>query len=122
MFFFFWDSGPTHLSPSSARRPLIPKSAYYFGPPPADSAYGTPPIGQIGLHHPREILRIERDYTGGELIQFAPIYPLELAGRVRLGGARFLFFRAERELIYTDNTDSVSRVDKRHQRATHFCT
>lgn len=61
---------------------MIPKSAYYFGPPPPDSAFGTPPVGQIGLHHPREIIRIERDYTGGELIQFAPIYPLELEGRV----------------------------------------
>jgi hypothetical protein len=38
----------------------------------------------MGVHHPREILRVERDYTGGELIQFAPIYPLELEGRVRL--------------------------------------
>ncbi|EEB87122.1 hypothetical protein MPER_15657, partial [Moniliophthora perniciosa FA553] len=37
--------------------------------------------GQIGVHHPREVLRVERDYTGGELIQFAPIYPLELEGR-----------------------------------------
>ncbi|KAJ3973202.1 Golgin subfamily A member 7/ERF4 family-domain-containing protein [Lentinula raphanica] len=63
-------------------RSLIPKSSYYFGPPPPGSAYGTSPIGQIGLHHPREIIRIERDYTGGELIQFAPIYPLELEGRI----------------------------------------
>jgi len=67
---------------SSRARALIPKSSYYFGPPPPDSAYGTQPIGQIGLHHPREILRVERDYTGGELIQFAPIYPLELEGRI----------------------------------------
>ncbi|KAJ7652017.1 Golgin subfamily A member 7/ERF4 family-domain-containing protein [Mycena polygramma] len=67
---------------SSRARALIPKSSYYFGPPPSDSAYGTQPIGQIGLHHPREILRVERDYTGGELIQFAPIYPLELEGRI----------------------------------------
>ncbi|KAF8971595.1 Golgin subfamily A member 7/ERF4 family-domain-containing protein, partial [Flammula alnicola] len=59
-----------------------PKSSYYFGPPAPDSAYGTAPIGQIGVHHPREILRVERDYTGGELIQFAPIYPLELEGRI----------------------------------------
>ncbi|TFK38603.1 Golgin subfamily A member 7/ERF4 family-domain-containing protein, partial [Crucibulum laeve] len=66
----------------SHTRPLIPKSSYYFGPPPSDSAYGTPPMGQIGVHHPREILRVERDYTGGELIQFAPIYPLELEGRI----------------------------------------
>ncbi len=34
------------------------------------------------MHHPREILRIERDYTGGEIIQFSPSYPLELEGRV----------------------------------------
>ncbi|KAF8665163.1 hypothetical protein AX16_000628 [Volvariella volvacea WC 439] len=59
-----------------------PASAYYYGPPPPDSAYGTAPVGQIGLHHPREIVRIERDYSGGELIQFAPIYPLELEGRI----------------------------------------
>jgi hypothetical protein len=63
-------------------RPLIPKSSYYSGPPPSDSAFGTPPAGQIGVHHPREIVRIERDYTGGELIQFAAIYPLEFEGRV----------------------------------------
>jgi hypothetical protein len=67
---------------SHGSRPLIPKSSYYFGPPGPDSAYGTAPVGQIGVHHPREVLRIERDYTGGELIQFAPIYPLELEGRV----------------------------------------
>ncbi|KAF9560194.1 hypothetical protein CPC08DRAFT_490556 [Agrocybe pediades] len=63
-------------------RQLIPKSSYYFGPPPPDSAYGTHPVGQIGVHHPREVLRVERDYTGGEVIQFAPIYPLELEGRI----------------------------------------
>ncbi|KJA25921.1 hypothetical protein HYPSUDRAFT_133404, partial [Hypholoma sublateritium FD-334 SS-4] len=63
-------------------RPLVPKSSYYFGPPPPDSAFGTAPVGQIGVHHPREIIRVERDYTGGELIQFTPIYPLELEGRI----------------------------------------
>ncbi|RDB29061.1 Golgin subfamily A member 7 [Hypsizygus marmoreus] len=70
------------LQSTTHTRPLIPKSSYYFGPPPSDSAFGTPPVGQIGLHHPREIIRIERDYTGGELVQFAPIYPLELEGRI----------------------------------------
>ncbi|KAL6305661.1 Golgin subfamily A member 7/ERF4, partial [Sparassis latifolia] len=49
---------------------------------PPEAAYGTPPMGQIGMHHPREVVRIERDYTGGELIQFAPTYPLELEGRL----------------------------------------
>ncbi|KZT68784.1 hypothetical protein DAEQUDRAFT_691874 [Daedalea quercina L-15889] len=63
-------------------RPLVPYSSYYFGPPPPDAAYGTPPVGQIGLHHPREIVRIERDYSAGELPQFSPVYPLEFEGRL----------------------------------------
>ena len=66
----------------SRPRPLIPHSAYYNGPPPSNSAYGTPPVGQIGVHFPREIVRVERDYVGGELIQFSSIYPIELEGRV----------------------------------------
>lgn len=58
---------------------------YYNGPPSNTSAYGTNPIGHIGVHHPREIVRIERDYAGGEeLIQFSPAYPLELEGRVSI--------------------------------------
>ncbi|EIW86325.1 hypothetical protein CONPUDRAFT_44902, partial [Coniophora puteana RWD-64-598 SS2] len=39
--------------------------------------------GHIGVHHPREMFRIERDYSGGELPQFTAVYPLELEGRVR---------------------------------------
>ena len=61
---------------------LIPHSSYYFGPPPPDAAYGTNPVGRIGFHHPREVFRVERDYTGGELVQFSSTYPLELEGRV----------------------------------------
>jgi len=61
---------------------LIPKSSYYYGPPPPDTAFGTGPIGQIGIHHPREIVRIERDYSGGEIIQFSAVYPLEFEGRI----------------------------------------
>ncbi|KAI0656783.1 Golgin subfamily A member 7/ERF4 family-domain-containing protein [Cubamyces menziesii] len=68
--------------PRNHNRPLIPHSAYYFGPPPPDAAYGTEPTGQIGVHHPREIVRIERDYSGGELPQFLSTYPLELEGRI----------------------------------------
>ncbi|KAF8624788.1 hypothetical protein AX15_005678 [Amanita polypyramis BW_CC] len=63
-------------------RSLIPKSSYYHGPPTGDTAFGTAPMGHIGVHHPREILRIERDYSGGEVIQFSPSYPLELEGRI----------------------------------------
>lgn len=66
----------------SRQRTLIPHSTYYFGPPPPGSAYGTAPVGHIGVHHPREIVRVERDYTGGEVIQFSPVYPLELEGRI----------------------------------------
>ncbi|TFK47953.1 hypothetical protein OE88DRAFT_1685158 [Heliocybe sulcata] len=70
------------LNRTDGDRTLIPKSSYYFGPPPPNSAYGTHPVGQIGVHFPREVLRIERDYSGGELIQFSLTYPLELEGRV----------------------------------------
>jgi hypothetical protein len=60
----------------------VPVSSYYFGPPPPDSAYFTPPVGQIGVHHPREIVRVERDYSGGEIVQFSSTYPPEFEGRV----------------------------------------
>lgn len=73
---------PVHISRTPKR--LIPKSSYYYGPPPPDTAFGTDPIGQIGIHHPREIVRIERDYSGGEIIQFSAVYPLEFEGRVCL--------------------------------------
>ncbi|KAH7908205.1 Golgin subfamily A member 7/ERF4 family-domain-containing protein [Hygrophoropsis aurantiaca] len=72
----------TTLQKNTRKRPLIPHSSYYFGPPASDAAYGSLPIGQIGVHHPREIVRIERDFAGGELIQFASIYPIELDGRI----------------------------------------
>ncbi len=28
-------------------------------------------MGQIGVHYPREMIRVERDYSGGELVQCA---------------------------------------------------
>jgi len=62
--------------------PKPPKSSYYMGPPLGPSVYGTPPVGQLGLHHPREIVRIERDYDNGELVQFSSAYPMELQGRI----------------------------------------
>jgi len=62
--------------------PRIPRSSYYTGPPGPDSAFGTPPIGQIGVHHPREVVRVERDYSGGEIVQFSGTWPLELEGRI----------------------------------------
>lgn len=47
-------------------------------------------MGRIGVHHPREIVRVERDYTGGEIVQFSSIYPMELEGRV----SSYFYFRA----------------------------
>jgi len=69
-------------SPTNVPFFAIPRSSYYVGPPGIDSAYGTDPVGQIGVHYPREIVRIERDYAGGELVQFQPTFPLELDGRI----------------------------------------
>lgn len=71
----------TLIAPRTPKR-LIPKSSYYYGPPPPGTAIGTDPIGQIGVHHPREIVRVERDYSGGEIIQFSAVYPLEFEGRI----------------------------------------
>jgi hypothetical protein len=68
--------------PTPQVKRTVPVSSYYFGPPPADSAYFTPPVGQIGVHHPREIVRVERDYSGGEIVQFSSTYPLEFEGRI----------------------------------------
>jgi hypothetical protein len=57
-----------------------------------DASYGTNPVGHIGIHHPREIFRVERDYTGGELVQFASTYPVELEGRVRTCFLPMMYF------------------------------
>lgn len=71
------------LQQRSSRRPSEgPRSSYYFGPPSKNSAFGTPPVGVIGRDKPREIVRIERDYSVGELCQFHPTFPLELEGRI----------------------------------------
>ncbi|KAF8575911.1 hypothetical protein K439DRAFT_1397787 [Ramaria rubella] len=68
--------------PKRTTSPKPPHSSYYMGPPMGPTAYATPPCGQIGVHHPREIVRIERDYDHGELVQFSTSYPLELQGRI----------------------------------------
>jgi hypothetical protein len=96
---------------SSSKR-LIPKSSYYYGPPPIDAAYGTEPIGQIGVHHPREVVRIERDYSGGELIQFAPVYPLEFEGRVSGMLHQAEAFTNVRQITATRFLESINLVNE----------
>ena len=61
-------------------QPVIPPS--YLGQLPAEHSYGAPATNLIGVHYPREIVRIERDYTSGELPQFTTLHPRELDGRV----------------------------------------
>lgn len=75
------------------------------------------------MHHPREILRIERDYTGGEVIQFSPSYPLELEGRVRaVHSAYGVGPCANMHDIDSGNPDPVPGVHQFDQRGANFCT
>ncbi|SPO28061.1 uncharacterized protein UTRI_04452_B [Ustilago trichophora] len=59
-----------------------PVSTYYFGPPDSTRAFGERVTGKPGVHLPKEIVRIERDYSSGELPQFHSSFPLELEGRI----------------------------------------
>lgn len=52
----------------------------------AESIYGTAQVGVIGKNKPREVIRIERDYSGGELCQFWSGWIWELEGRVSCDG------------------------------------
>ena len=93
---------------------MIPHSAYYFGPPSVDAAYGTPPVGHIGVHHPREIVRIERDYSGGETVQFTATYPLELEGRVsRFSALSLAFFSPARQITPTQFLETINIINER---------
>ncbi|KAN0121523.1 Golgin subfamily A member 7/ERF4 family domain containing protein [Russula decolorans] len=73
---------PPKIPTRKVRRGGVPVSSYSFGPPGRDLVYYTPPMGRIGVHHPREIVRVERDYAGGEIVQFSSVYPMELEGRI----------------------------------------
>lgn len=71
----------------------MPVSSYQFGPLPRYSTYTAPPMGRIGVHHPREIVRVERDYTGGEIVQFSSAFPMELESRVSFPSFMHLYVR-----------------------------
>lgn len=76
-----------------------PHSSYALSavPDPTQN-YGTDPSGTIGKHHPKEVIRIERDWSDGEVCQFHPNYPMELEGRVRSIGFHCLSFIADRQV------------------------
>lgn len=46
--------------------------------------FGTSPKGVIGIHKPRAVVRVARDYSAGELCQFWSGWKEELQGRVSL--------------------------------------
>ena len=113
--FLFCSTHALECSTGKARRGGVPVSAYRFGPPGQDSVYYTPPMGRIGVHHPREIVRVERDYTGGEIVQFMSAYPMELEGRVSL-----TFLRGNSHLrchgsLLNIHADHTSAVHGKHQ-------
>lgn len=49
---------------------------------PGDTIFGSSPVGVIGRTKPREVVRIERDYSMGERCQFWSGWVWELEGRV----------------------------------------
>ncbi len=100
----------------------MPVSSYRFGPPGRDSVFYTPPMGQIGVHHPREIVRVERDYTGGEIVQFSSTYPLELEGRVSVLFFSYNFYLIDDNTLYihVDHAQTIHGKYQRNQRDPHI--
>ncbi|KAL7416857.1 Golgin subfamily A member 7/ERF4 family-domain-containing protein [Mrakia frigida] len=75
---------PTTPSPAFyPPTPTYPTSSYPLSGAPSRLAhFGTDQVGVIGKDVPREILRVERDFSSGDIAQFYTSYPLELEGRV----------------------------------------
>ncbi|WVQ79493.1 hypothetical protein IAT38_001592 [Cryptococcus sp. DSM 104549] len=60
-----------------------PRSAYPRQALPTDSYFHQPVTGTIGRHLPKEVVRVERDWSGGEVCQFETSFPMELEGRIQ---------------------------------------
>jgi hypothetical protein len=78
-------------------------------------------VGQIGVHHPREIVRVERDYTGGEVVQFSSAYPMELEGRVSVSVIVLRCVCYCLKLHVTDHAEAVHGEYQRYERDPHLC-
>nr|XP_031859061.1 uncharacterized protein CI109_005567 [Kwoniella shandongensis]KAA5526133.1 hypothetical protein CI109_005567 [Kwoniella shandongensis] len=59
-----------------------PRSSYPRGALPPNSYYHQPVTGTVGQHLPKEIVRVDRDWSGGEVCQFETFFPMELEGRI----------------------------------------
>lgn len=50
------------------------RSGYSRSAVPGESYFGQPVTGTIGQHLPKEVIRVERDWTGGEVCQWVDIH------------------------------------------------
>ncbi|GAA5823469.1 hypothetical protein JCM11251_000643 [Rhodosporidiobolus azoricus] len=72
-------TGNCHVYPPTAGRSSLHSQRSSIAP---DSVFGTAPVGAIGKTKPREVIRIERDYSAGETCQFWSGWIWELDGRI----------------------------------------
>ncbi|WWC73432.1 uncharacterized protein I206_107400 [Kwoniella pini CBS 10737] len=77
-----------------------PRSSYTLQAIPAHSYFNQPITGIIGKHLPKEIIRIDRDWSGGEVCQFDTVYPLELEGRIQ-PSQLLSFIKTLNEILYS---------------------
>ncbi|KAL1413807.1 hypothetical protein Q8F55_001591 [Vanrija albida] len=59
-----------------------PRSSVPHAAASSNTYYGQPPTGTIGRDLPKEIVRVERDYSLGDICQISTNFPVELDGRV----------------------------------------
>ncbi|TXT15504.1 hypothetical protein VHUM_00007 [Vanrija humicola] len=59
-----------------------PRSSVPHAAASTNTYYGQPPTGTIGRDLPKEIVRVERDYSLGDICQFTTNFPIEIDGRV----------------------------------------
>ena len=67
--------------PNAGRdEPVLP--AFDDNPHVPRAAFSGDPMGVIGKDLPREVVRVQRDWSGGEIIQFQSLFPPEFEARV----------------------------------------
>ncbi|KAI9632918.1 Golgin subfamily A member 7/ERF4 family-domain-containing protein [Dioszegia hungarica] len=60
----------------------VVRSTYSRTAVPGLSYFGQAKTGVVGLHLPKEVIRVERDWSDGEICQFETSFPMELDGRI----------------------------------------
>ncbi|WVW86618.1 hypothetical protein I302_108671 [Kwoniella bestiolae CBS 10118] len=77
-----------------------PRSYYALQALPPHSYFHQPITGTIGKHLPKEVIRIDRDWSGGEVCQFDTVYPMELEGRIK-PNQMLEFITSLNEILYS---------------------